>query len=222
MEFTVFLNSAESINRLQIIDKDEYLMMAVTKVGVTGDVHITGNAIFGTEAPEGATEPGPPNSLSVRGGLAHIDLIAGQDDNGIIHMKAGADSDAVMRLATNGDTMNVSNATYYQLANMGAGSNEGTGQLEIQTASMSILQLKDLGYFGQLAFVGDIKIGDAAIAEDISLSVNSAAESQVASRACPHLGPRPGLELLAHLGDRGHRWRQPLPALPLCCSPLPL
>jgi hypothetical protein len=52
------------------------LMMMITDVGLSGDIHVTGNAIFGTEGVEGGEVR--PNSLSINGGEAHIFVTAGR------------------------------------------------------------------------------------------------------------------------------------------------
>ena len=54
------------------------LMMMITDVGLSGDIHGTGNAIFGTEGVEGGEVR--PNSLSVNGGEAHIFVTAGRKE----------------------------------------------------------------------------------------------------------------------------------------------
>ena len=69
---------------------------------------------------------------------------------------------------------------FYQLVNVGAGSYDDLGQLEIQTEMDSVLRLKDLGIFGQMAFIGDVSIGNSSMAADVTLSVHSASQSQMA------------------------------------------
>lgn len=142
-------------------------MIAILDRGRLGDLHVTGNGIFGDPTAADMMD----NQLTVQGSKSSLSVMAGSTASSTILIKSGKDQNAEFRLASH-------STSSYAFMNIGVGDTKRLELLHTANRSsvqliQSILQISDLGSTGQLAFVGDVNIGSSNQSTPVTLDVTS-------------------------------------------------
>ena len=200
--FTLRLDGSENTKpMLNISDKEGYAMMLVEDDGTTGDLTISGNAIFGT-AYDADSSAQLDTSLSVTAGqFASLEVIA-ETDTASIRVTGGTTAhQAKLMLSTRPEiTPGINNNfSYYELMNTGP----SMLLTNNATSGIKVLEVQDLGIAGKLEFSGDLllttvgQLTSLGELEPISVAVESGALAELRVDA----GPISPAEMTLQSGD---------------------